>query len=236
MTHAARQLELFQAQGMDRSDLVSFLNEETLRPVTLRLTRNRVSMAWVDFAGEGPVRVAVDEQFLTAPPRILTALRAYVRHGRPRDWRAVAEYARGLPTHGRAHVRRTRLQRRGDVHDLGAIAGEVNRTFFSGQIQYAIGWGRDGASRKRRRRSIRFGTWTPGTKTIRIHPRLDDARVPQEFVRYIVFHEMLHAAVPAELQNGRRRHHGEQYQAMEKTFPDLPRMKSLCRELLHTLT
>ena len=221
---------------MEREELVRFLNEDAPRAVAVRLTRNRVSMASVDFGREGPVRVAVDEQFLTAPRRILTALRAFVRQGRSRDWRLVADYARGLPTHGRSGTRRTRLRRRGEVYDLGAVADEVNRAFFGGQIQYAIGWGRDGAAGKRRRRSIRFGTWTPSTRTIRIHPRLDDTRVPPEFVRYIVFHEMLHAAVPTEQRNGRRLHHGRQYLALEKKFPDLPRMKRLCGQMLHTLT
>lgn len=235
MTDTARQLELFQAHGMEREDLVRLLNEGSPRAVTVRLTRNRVSMASVDFGREGPVRVAVDEQFLTAPRRILTALRAYLRSGRARHWRVVAEYARELPTHGRSRVRRARLRRRGEVYDLGAVADEVNRTFFGGHIRYEIGWGRDGATGKRPRRSIRFGTWNPNTQTIRIHPRLDDVRVPPEFLRYIVFHEMLHAAVPTEQGNGRRLHHGKQYLALEKKFPDLPRMKRLCRQLLHTL-
>jgi len=236
MTRADPQLDLFHGQGLDREDLVGFLNDGAPRPVTVRLTRNRVSMAWVDFAGEGPVRVAVDEQFLSAPRRILTALRAYIRRGRSRDWRVVAAYARGLPTHGRSKVRQPRLRRRGAVHDLGAVADEVNREFFGGRIRCGIGWGRDGAAGKGRQRSIRFGSWSPSSRTIRIHPRLDDARVPREFVRYIVFHEMLHAAVPSERRDGRRLHHGAQYLALEKQFPDLPRMKRMCKKMLHVLT
>ena len=127
MTRVTRQLDLFHGHGMNIKDLVRFLNDGAPRAVTVRLTRNRVSMASIDFAGSGPIRVAVDEQFLTAPRPVLTALRAYARSGRQRNWRVVAEYARGLPTHDRSRVRRARLRRRGDVHDLGAIANEVNR-------------------------------------------------------------------------------------------------------------
>ena len=85
------------------------------------------------------------------------------------------------------------LKTRGEVYDLKVLFDAVNTEFFSGQVRCRIGWGRDRTPgrRSRRSKSIRYGSWSPSTQTIRIHPRLDDARVPAEFMRYIVFHEMM---------------------------------------------
>ncbi len=72
-------------------------------------------------------------------------------------------------------------------------------------------------------------------RTIRIHPLLDDSRVPRTFVEYIVFHEMLHAVVPSDRSSGRRYDHPEAFRVLERSFPNLPEMKVLASELLRML-
>jgi predicted metal-dependent hydrolase len=44
--------------------------------------------------------------------------------------------------------------------------------------------------------------------------------VPEWFVRYIVYHEMLHIKHPARIINGRRVHHTKAFLAEEQRFPD----------------
>ena len=51
-------------------------------------------------------------------------------------------------------------------------------------------------------------------------------------MRYIVFHEMLHAVVPRETANGRLNHHTRQFRTLETAYPNLGAMQDLCRELL----
>ncbi len=70
---------------------------------------------------------------------------------------------------------------------------------------------------------------------IRINPLLDDERVAREFVRYIVFHEMLHAALPEEYRNGRRVDHGPVFRQMESRYPHIDSMRSMAKELLSVL-
>jgi hypothetical protein len=232
MSTAPRQLDLFEGSTcLDPQGLLRRLNARAGRRVTLRLTNNRVSMAWVDFAGTGPIRVSLDEQYLWAPPAVIDALCAYVDTQRKADWQVVADFARHVPQRA-APARPPRLRSRGNVYDLKALRDEVNREFFGGAVKCRITWGRDGSPRRRRRRSIRFGSWHAATRTVRVHPALDSESVPREFVRYIVFHEMLHVVVPGEKRNGRHYHHTAQFNALERRFPGYPEMKRLASELL----
>ena len=109
----------------------------------------------------------------------------------------------------RAHRRRrapTGSQPRGRVHDLQAIFDRLNAEHFGDEIEARIGWGpvRGG----RRRRTVKTGVYVQDARIIRIHPTLDRPEVPEFYVATVVFHEMLHQAVPAREVNGRRIVHG----------------------------
>src|SRR5690606_9202221 len=106
--------------------------------------------------------------------------------------------------------------------DLQQLYDEVNRTEFEGAVDCGITWGR--LPTRRRRRSIRFGSYSPKEHLIRIHPYLDQAFVPAFFVRYIVFHEMLHAVMGIEeLPSGRRAIHPPAFKRREEQYPDFAR-------------
>ena len=87
-----------------------------------------------------------------------------------------------------------RLQPRGRAHDLQAIFDRLNAAEFEGAIEARIGWGavRPG----RRRRTVKTGVYLHDARVIRIHPTLDRPEVPEFYVAAVVFHEMLHQAVP----------------------------------------
>ena len=83
---------------------------------------------------------------------------------------------------------------------------------------------RSGRPCSSRRRSIRFGSYSAQENVIRIHPLLDQDFVPQYFIRYIVFHEMLHAFLGAhESSSGRRRVHTREFRRRERAYPDYAR-------------
>ncbi len=225
--------------GASAEALRRYLSENGNCRVDLKLTRNRVSMASLEFVREGHARVRLHEQFLRAPEEVWDALGRYLRTRRRSAWQVVATHAQTIDTSSESRpIRRRQLRQKGDVHDLREIARSVNGQFFNGCIKYKIGWGQDRrrADRKGRRgRSIRYGSWSRATRTISIHPRLDDERVPRCFVEYIVFHEMLHAVVPSDRANGKRYDHPEAFRVLERTFPDLPAMKRMAGELLRVL-
>lgn len=215
-----------------------FLAEEGCSRVDLTLTRNRVSMATIQFVANAHVRVRLHEHFLVAPTEIWDALALYIRTRSKRAWDVVGEYARGIDTSSEKHEKKQiKLKQKGRLYDLGKIAKEINQRFFNGQVKYRIGWGnaRPISNRTNKSRSIRYGSWSRTTGTIRIHPLLDDERVPLKFIEYIVFHEMLHAVVPSVHTEGRRYDHPENFRKLEKTFPDIAQMRLLARKLLHEL-
>lgn len=231
------QYELFDASSMlSEKELEAFLNHDSSRDVQLKVTRNRVSMVSVEFLPDASVKVRVHEDFLTAPVEILTALRRYVRSRRRQAWDTVAGYAKSI----QSDVTRSRsvcLRAAGKVYNLKTIFDAVNHEFFNGSVSCLIGWGRGRPHGRsgRRSKSIRYGSWDPTTSAIRIHPLLDDARVPVEFVRYITFHEMLHTIVPEERLNGRRYDHSTQFRTLERAFPDVREMHRLAQMLLDLL-
>jgi hypothetical protein len=60
---------------------------------------------------------------------------------------------------------------------------------------------------------------------VRIHRVLDQAAVPEFFVRFVVFHELLHAAIPARRTGRRTVHHGADFRRIERAYPDFERAK-----------
>jgi hypothetical protein len=86
----------------------------------------------------------------------------------------------------------------------------------------AVTWGRRGGVRAKR--SLQLGCYVRENHLIRMHPVLDQSFVPEWFVSYVLFHELLHAALPAE-QNARGRtvHHGPEFRRWEKNYPEYAR-------------
>jgi hypothetical protein len=116
------------------------------------------------------------------------------------------------------------LRPKGRHFDLEVVLSEV-RALFDEEAAAAelddihITWGRRGRGTK----SIRFGSYDFDRRLIRVHPALDREWVPRYFVRFIVYHELLHAIFPPEAGCGRRNVHTAEFRAMEKRFPDYQR-------------
>src|ERR1700730_4381780 len=114
--------------------------------------------------------------------------------------------------------RQLNLQHEGKYFDLRANFDRLNEPYFGGKLRgYKVVWGR---KRKRRPKEyFIFGTIQEEDRVIRINPLLDQPFVPPWFLRYILYHEMLHAVVPDEAgSNGRRRVHTEKFYERERKF------------------
>ena len=119
---------------------------------------------------------------------------------------------------------RTPLQRQfefaseGRFFDLRAVFDKINARYFRNRLRsYAIAWGQ--RRRERPKSYIVFGSIQEEDRVIRIHPLLDRQFVPQWYVEYVVFHEMLHAFVPDRQDSaGRRIVHHEGFLEKERRF------------------
>jgi hypothetical protein len=112
----------------------------------------------------------------------------------------------------------------GKCYSLRQIFEELNAEFFNGQIELRkIGWGF-------RRSWRRLGHYDLVHRTVALSPVLDSPKVPKFVVRYIVYHEMLHAVFEGAPCAGRRKHHPPAYNRAEKAYPDYARAKKFLSE------
>lgn len=64
----------------------------------------------------------------------------------------------------------------------------------------------------------RFGHWDPDHGCIVVSQTLDDAKVPEFVLDYVVYHELLHIVHPVEETAGRRRIHSAAFRRDERRF------------------
>jgi hypothetical protein len=230
---SSRQLSLFRAGREARlaaahrlaDDLSSLLSER----VRLTVHDNRSTM--VSYRrGEGELHYRVHHMFLGAPDDVISALATFA--GVPRGGATARRRQAGAAIDAWVKDHRARigaprlvsLQPRGRAHDLQAIFDRLNAQHFDGSIEARIGWGP--VRRGRRRRTVKTGVYVQDARIIRIHPTLDRPEVPEFYLAAVVFHEMLHQAVPALEVNGRRVVHGRAFRARERAYPDHTRARA----------
>ena len=194
------------------------------KTLELRLTNNHYSMISVRRKSDG-YRLRLHRMFVGCEPRVVRALARYVVHNDRRASSLLGEYIEENQHIIRRQVRRPRnfnIRTTGRHHDLQAIFDRLNGERFGGTLEARITWG-PVATRRRRRRSIKMGSFAVEDRIIRIHPALDQDCVPAYFVAWIVFHEMLHGKHEVKRENGRRRFHTAAFLEEERTFPDYER-------------
>jgi hypothetical protein len=186
--------------------------------VALKIHDNRSTM--VSFRRHnGRIAVRLHHMFLGADASVVDALADYAGHSKRGASAVIDEFIakhQGVIQNKRAKGQR--LESKGRYFDLQKVFESVNRTNFDNVIVASIGWGRYGASQRRRKRSVRLGVYDHRLKEIRIHPVLDKATVPLFFVEFIVFHEMLHQLYPTDPSRGRNAHHPPEFREHEKRF------------------
>lgn len=114
--------------------------------------------------------------------------------------------------------RHLNLRHEGRYFDLREIFDEINARYFRGKLRnYEVNWGR--RRKHRPKECFVFGTIQEEDRVIRINPSLDQPFVPRWFLKYILYHEMLHSVVPdEESPGGRRRVHTEEFNRRERKY------------------
>jgi hypothetical protein len=208
-------------------------------PVAVDVQDNTHTMVTFERVGRG-WRLRVHHMFLAAPEEVVTALAEFVRSADARSSEVLDRFIE----RNKAFIRRVspaQLRRRlriepvGRHHDLSAIFSALNRRYFSGRIAATITFGPAPRSR-RPRKSIKMGSYSADSRVIRIHPALDQSKVPRYFVEWIVFHEMLHHVYRARRgDDGRRCVHPPEFMEHERRFHDFHRAQAWENENLDLL-
>jgi hypothetical protein len=189
--------------------------------LALAITDNRYTMISVR-RDKGPVyRVRLHHMFCEAPQSVTSALARYIAVN-------CADASRELSKHIEEHQARIRRASRrqplpitvetlGEIFDLQKVFDELNDHYFAGQIEARITWGTRGGKR-RRRTSIKMGSYSVEDRLIRIHPALDRKFIPKYFLEWIVYHEMLHQVHDIPIVDGRRQFHTAEFFEQERQF------------------
>ncbi|MCA9666757.1 MAG: hypothetical protein KC503_14255 [Myxococcales bacterium] len=170
--------------------------------------------------------VRLHHLFADAPEPLLRSLARYISYDCPDASRQLSAYIDANEEHvaepSAPAERAVVLRTQGKIYDLAEIAARLNKRYFDGRVEAQITWGRN-AARGRARRSVRLGSYCVEDDLIRIHPGLDQRWVPDFYVEWVVYHEMLHAMHPIERVGGRRVFHSEAFLADERRFEDYER-------------
>lgn len=189
--------------------------EAALGTVDLVVTNNRKRMVTAK-KKKGRHELRVHRMFVDADDQAVSALVGLARG----DSSSRDELRRYIRSNRDAieHVPpATALNTTGEVHDLRASLDRANQLLDGSEYDdLQITWGRRG----RGSRSIRFGSYDFQQRLIRVHPALDEEWVPDYFVDFVVYHELLHVVVPPrEDAHGRRLIHPPEFRELESRFP-----------------
>ena len=173
----------------------------------------------------GRVYVRLSDICKDAPPEVLRALawilvarllgkRVPTIHDRVyRDYSLTPSVMRSSDLARRGRGRKMISTAQGEVYDLDRMFAKLNRRYFDGAIpKPTITWS------QRRTRSI-LGHHDHVYDSITISKTLDSKEIPEWFVEYILYHEMLHIKHPAKFINGRRYYHTRAFRSEEQRFP-----------------
>jgi len=207
---------LFVHEGA-RQQLEKSLRRVLGQRILLAITDNRRTMITARPLS-GALEVRVHHMFLDADLFTQVALGRYLRYGDSAANETIGSYIESNQQRIRPPSARHSLRTRGQKHDLKAIFGRLNDTYFQGIVDATVTWGRAAKRPSHQRTSIKLGTYCADRKLIRIHPALDRSWVPRYFVEYVVFHEMLHHMMPMPIRDGRRELHTPEFRESEMRF------------------
>ena len=203
--------------GHTESSLKQHFEDCLGRSVALVLTGNSTTMLSVR-AQRDVLRVRLHRMFMEADSRVIGEIISFLKDRRSRMplfrkfLRDHREQLQGKPPN------EVSIKTAGKVYDLSELYHEINKEYFGGMINAAITWGSRSSRCSVRKRTL--GSYNGRSHTIRINPVLDKKSVPSCFVAFVVYHEMLHAAMGITLQGTRRSMHSREFRKRERLFRD----------------
>jgi predicted metal-dependent hydrolase len=200
-----------------KDTLKDYLENMTGKSVSLTLTDNSTSLLSIRTKGNS-VSVRMHWMFLNANDEVIREIASFIKTRKVRTpliRKFISENQTSIKKK-KQNSRQLSIYTQGRFHNLREIFDNLNNEYYGGRITAAISWGKENARRAVRNRTL--GSYCRHTNTIRINPVLDRKNVPRYFIRYVVYHEMLHSDVEEERKNGRRSVHTSKFRKLERLF------------------
>jgi hypothetical protein len=178
---------------------------------TIRLRSGQVYVRLSDICKDSPPEVLRSLAFVLVA-RLLGKRIPPVHDRVYREYSLTPELMRSSDIARRNRGRKMISTSRGNVYDLDKIFNKLNRKYFDSSLEKpTLTWS------QRKTRSI-LGHHDRVYETITISKSLDSKQVPDWFVEFIVYHEMLHIKHVARMINGRRYYHTAAFRLDERRF------------------
>ncbi len=202
------------------SSFKNYLEERVGWPISLVFTENSTTMLSVR-KRNGVLHTRLHRLFLNAGNDVLNEIVSFLQ-GNRHEMARFRKFVRD----NRARIQagppnKISLKTQGRFHDLWGLFNAVNEEYFGGRINAGITWGSRSPRCSVRKRTL--GSFSERSNTIRINPVLDKKNVPRYYVAFIVYHEMLHAAIGIAREGDRRSVHSREFRRREKLFKDYER-------------
>jgi len=215
-------LQLTIPYALNQDRLKDILEQGAGKPVSLIITDNATRMVSVK-PENNAVSVRLHWMFLHAGDEVIREIAVFLKNSRRRtpfitrfirENRHCIKKGNGSPYRGNTQ---------GKYFDLKELFDSINREYFDQRIHASIEWGRKSPRRSVRRRTL--GSYCRDYNIIRIHPVLDRKNTPLYYIRYVIYHEMLHSEIGEENRNGRRLMHSSEFRRRERMFSEYRKAK-----------
>ncbi|HEY0004758.1 MAG TPA: SprT-like domain-containing protein [Pyrinomonadaceae bacterium] len=178
---------------------------------TIRLRSGRIYVRISDIFKDAPLNIHRALAFILVA-KLLSRPAPEVHDRVYREYACSPQILRASDIARRRRGRKLISTARGRVYDLNRMFDRLNRKYFDGQLEKpTLTW-----SQRRTRRIL--GHHDAAHETIVVSKTLDSSEVPEWFVEYILYHEMLHIKHPARVINGRRYYHTNAFRSEEQRF------------------
>lgn len=211
MEQLAIDFKTFDERGIGR-----FLSRACGRPVSIKVTDNLTRMISVRPSPvTGGWEVRLHRIFLGAGLDVLEELARFIRKRCRTPLVNAFIREKGPEIREGKQPKAQKVNARGKFFDLKAVYDKINSGYFNGKINAAITWGKRPSKKSARKKTL--GSYSFVTNTIRINLCLDRDSVPEFYVEFIVYHEMLHAFFgPSDSK--RRSYHHREFREKERGF------------------
>ena len=200
---------------VDEQYLNRFLENETKKNISLVITDNSTSMLSIRKKGNS-FMMRLHRIFLSAGKEVLNEMVEFIK-----DSKIKTPYIRSFINQNK-HIlkikplRKVNMRTQGRYYNLLDIYNSLNGEYFKGKISASITWGNGGPRHRARKRTL--GSYNIHNNMIRINPLLDNKRVPQYFLEFVVYHEMLHADMGVAVNGARRTVHSKEFRKRETIY------------------
>jgi hypothetical protein len=167
------------------------------------------------------IRVKISNHFIGAPVTIIEILaiillakvyRIKVPLGTRKIYHQYVEHLQKQIPAGKKRILQ-HYHPQGRCYNLKIIFNALNQKYFNNQLALEnIGW-----SKKKSYR--RLGFYNEERNLLVISRIFDSYKVPEEVITFLVYHEMLHIALPIKRLNGRRMIHAKKFKELEIQYP-----------------